>query len=411
MKKCLFGLAFCLLTSPAFAFQINPGISGSWFNPEKPGHGFSIEITEQGCTQIDGQGCLLAYWFTYTPEGDPLFLVGVGPVDGNTAELTLNHNSGMAFGSFTPSPDAQPWGTLNLRFSDCSSGFARYDSDFQSDEGTPYGTSSFKISRLVGLSGGLCNPAAGIWSGFAAYSQPEDVTQNPFGLVTRDNRAYWWWRSEIDGVLQRVLLTGDLGQVDDHVESSLRAYTMLGGEFDQGGSNVPVDVAFDASLREAITDGSFSGEGGTGTFNMNYEGAFERHASLDRLGRCWGVNFGLATDNPQSFGGDIIIEPDGTMRVDESDRPEEGGLTNRCRIDGRIEAAQGGFNQFNVDITLHSCETTAYNGEYQGVAWLRNIGSAQSNRDAQMLIAAHDDRWALLGQAGRRQASQCPGDG
>lgn len=412
MKRSLWVVVLCLFASPALAFKINSGISGSWFNPAKSGHGFSIEVTDQGCTQIDGQGCLLVYWFTYTPEGDPLFLAGAGPIDGNTAELTLGHSSGMRFGSFspTPPPDSEPWGTINLRFSDCSSGSVSYDSDFVSDEGEPYGEGSFPIRRLADIRDGLCNPAAGAFSGFASYTQPEDASRNPLGLVTTDNRVYFIWASEIDEEMQRVLLTGDLGDVDDQHSATLETYAMLGGEFDNGQTSVPVEVAFDASLREGLSDGTFSGEGGEGSFSMNYDGVFERDASLDRLGSCWGFNFGLASGQSESFGGDVVIEADGTVRADETDRPH-GGLTNECRIDGRIEPIAGGFNQYDIDINLNSCSTAVFNGDYRGVAWMRNVGSGQQGRDAEMFFTAHDDRWALIGQGLRRKASSCTEDG
>ena len=73
--KHSFVLAFvatAMLLFQSVAFGIGPTYSGTWYNPQQDGHGFSLEYI----VQSDGTPLLLAYWYVYDSEGFPLFLVG-----------------------------------------------------------------------------------------------------------------------------------------------------------------------------------------------------------------------------------------------------------------------------------------------------------------------------------------------
>jgi len=77
---------------------IGPAHSGSWFNVNQSGHGFSIEFTE-----IDGVGPIAAvYWYTYDALGLPIFLVGNGVPVGNRVEVVFESPVGMVYGDFDP---------------------------------------------------------------------------------------------------------------------------------------------------------------------------------------------------------------------------------------------------------------------------------------------------------------------
>ena len=44
MKKLLLTIALLFAVSANAQAQVNPALSGSWYNPEQSGHGFEIEV-------------------------------------------------------------------------------------------------------------------------------------------------------------------------------------------------------------------------------------------------------------------------------------------------------------------------------------------------------------------------------
>lgn len=86
-----------MLQSTAFA-DVGAGYSGSWYNQDQSGHGFNIEYGETN----DGTGYMVAYWYIYDTDGNPIFLVGVSQPEGNTVEIAFEAPYGMVYGSFDP---------------------------------------------------------------------------------------------------------------------------------------------------------------------------------------------------------------------------------------------------------------------------------------------------------------------
>jgi len=81
------------------AFAIGPAYSGSWYNPEQSGHGFSLEYSVLN----DGTAVVVAYWYVYDDEGNPIWLIGMGePEEDNTVTLEFDAPYGMKFGEFDP---------------------------------------------------------------------------------------------------------------------------------------------------------------------------------------------------------------------------------------------------------------------------------------------------------------------
>jgi len=126
-------------------------ISGAWFNPERAGEGFVVEVIE------DGRG--VVYWFTYTPAGtnDGLFLERSGDWqawmtgDGQFSDGTLiidplyrPQDTGFAMPGISEFIELNPMGRLELTFSDDLGGqvsFISSDADFPSI--------SYPIERLA----------------------------------------------------------------------------------------------------------------------------------------------------------------------------------------------------------------------------------------------------------------------
>lgn len=124
------------------AYQIGPEISGTFYDPAQSGHGYILEYLD------DPSGPLLAAsWFAYS-DGEPVWLVGVGRIDGDRASIPLSIGSG---GDFPPRLLAsqarlQDWGTLTLRFDSHKAGAASWNSVLPG-----FASGSMPISRLTSL--------------------------------------------------------------------------------------------------------------------------------------------------------------------------------------------------------------------------------------------------------------------
>lgn len=121
--------------------QPHQAISGLWYDPERSGEGFVVEVIE------DGRG--LAYWFTHTPDdsGRQAWMMGDGEFDGSTLYIdNLIQPVGGSFGpDFDPADvDRVHWGSLTLEFFDGSSGHIYWDSVFEE-----YGAGDYPIQRLA----------------------------------------------------------------------------------------------------------------------------------------------------------------------------------------------------------------------------------------------------------------------
>ena len=115
-------------------------ISGVWFNPERNGEGFVVEVNE------DGRG--IVYWFTYTPTGDrQAWMMGAGSFEGERLiidPILRPRDTGFVAPGDTDHISPEPWGTLTLHFHDDAHGLAEFDSlDGE------FGSGSFPLQRLA----------------------------------------------------------------------------------------------------------------------------------------------------------------------------------------------------------------------------------------------------------------------
>lgn len=103
----------------------NQWISGSWYDPERSGEGFVVEVIEVGRGVV--------YWFTHAPDdsGAQAWMTGIGNFDGNTLQIeNLVQPTGARFGADFDPGDVErvPWGTLTMEFFDEDSGHVLWDS-------------------------------------------------------------------------------------------------------------------------------------------------------------------------------------------------------------------------------------------------------------------------------------------
>jgi len=94
--------------------ELGPAHSGTYYNEDQSGHGFSIEFGMAG-----GEPLGVVYWYTYDDLGNPIFMVGNGTPNGTELVVTYESPVGMVYGEFDPtSVTREVGGVAVLNFSD-----------------------------------------------------------------------------------------------------------------------------------------------------------------------------------------------------------------------------------------------------------------------------------------------------
>ena len=113
-------------------FVINPGLNGSWYNPETGGQGFFLDVLPESKT-------FFLSWFTYenmvvdttttSNIGNPgnRWLTALGTfAEGNLVDLTINNTAGGLFND-PALVETNAVGTMTVEFTDCKEGFISFD--------------------------------------------------------------------------------------------------------------------------------------------------------------------------------------------------------------------------------------------------------------------------------------------
>lgn len=98
------------------------GQSGAWYDPAHDGEGWLLQWLAEGEAIVT--------WFTYTPQGEPYWLIGTGTMeDGRIVFPQLQTTRGARFGDAFDPDDVEriDWGSLELAI-DCDAGTMRYES-------------------------------------------------------------------------------------------------------------------------------------------------------------------------------------------------------------------------------------------------------------------------------------------
>jgi hypothetical protein len=100
----------------ATGFEINNALSGTWYNPDRDGEGFIIDVANAGNIVIS--------FYTYDNTGQQMWLIGTGDVDGSVAVIDFYVTEGGFYGSgFDPElVNKAFWGTGIFTFSECATG-------------------------------------------------------------------------------------------------------------------------------------------------------------------------------------------------------------------------------------------------------------------------------------------------
>lgn len=132
------------------AFQINPGMSGGWYEPAKTGQGFFFEIVNSTTA--------FAVWFTFTPDRKQAYIYGVGQVQGDRVVITnFFKTRGGRFGADFVRENVvlEDWGDLVFTFDSCNSGYASF---LPSQSGWP--AEQLNLTRLTQLAELPCSQGA-----------------------------------------------------------------------------------------------------------------------------------------------------------------------------------------------------------------------------------------------------------
>lgn len=96
---------------PELSLQLDSRFSGSWYDPETDGQGFSMEV-------LTGSSTVVAYWYTYTTSGEKRWFVLQGEVFEGVGEVTIYQTSGGVFMQGDPVVRTI-WGTGTFTAVDC----------------------------------------------------------------------------------------------------------------------------------------------------------------------------------------------------------------------------------------------------------------------------------------------------
>lgn len=145
------------LTAPAVVQADSPGAavkacySGVWFEPARSGYGFNLEVIEQG----DGNRGVVTYWYTYRPDGSPLWLSGVGRYSGGVVRVDLFQGGGTGaqfpFNFVADAVTQTRWGSATLRFTSNNTLDVTYTPAVSG-----YAAGSASLVRLTELAGRAC---------------------------------------------------------------------------------------------------------------------------------------------------------------------------------------------------------------------------------------------------------------
>lgn len=128
------------------ASDIDEALTATWFSVREDGHFFTIQVIGDDREQV------LVHWNTFDAEGNPLWLQGVGAINGHRSDMVLYEYGGMRFPDFdTADRTITPWGTLSLAFASCWRAVAGYEA---LEPGLGSGHS--RLIRLINTAGLSC---------------------------------------------------------------------------------------------------------------------------------------------------------------------------------------------------------------------------------------------------------------
>ncbi len=160
--------AIALAGTASAQVKVTSDFTGIWDQPDQESQGFVVQIVGQPDGSTEG----VAYWFTYDDAGNPLWVVGQGPVEGDQINLDFVRVDGPQFLEAN-NPNARSvssFGSGTMKFSSCNE--ATVDVQLPGAV-TGTGLESFRMSRLASVLNRKCS--GGITDNFVANAPAEEV--------------------------------------------------------------------------------------------------------------------------------------------------------------------------------------------------------------------------------------------
>jgi len=356
LKRLFFLLAVLFLfhSLTSYAFEINPQLSGSWYNPEQSGHGLSIEVISKDVT--------IFYWYVYNPDGKPTFLIAVGEnQEGGRVEGIAYHNTGMVWGEFNPATRTETrWGVITLSFSDCNNGTLSWQSDDLSVQSIPFGEGTTPIKRLASIVDTACaeTPYAGIYKGYLRSNDRDDE------------------------ILATALLSTDgdfILYTDEHI--AIRAdYSVIDDDPNDIGLSLN-GSAFSLDTNQVVNEllESFGGIVPWYRFVMDYGVGFFDNGMMD----FYPINIlywrGVTLDG---IAGVYLTDDDGYVTTINPDGSFNGSSSQSCSWSGQISIPDTRLNLFNAEVTVNGCDEDA--GFYTGMGYTTDAAKLKDGRAMQI---------------------------
>lgn len=128
----------------AISRLIDGSFSGTWYDPNRSGEGFVIDVTSNN----SGDSIAVVSWYTYSADGSESqqWIIGSGPVIADTILAEMQVTSGTNFGMSFIAEDIirTPWGQLSIKFNDCNNATVTFNS-----LDTDYGSGFYELQRLA----------------------------------------------------------------------------------------------------------------------------------------------------------------------------------------------------------------------------------------------------------------------
>jgi len=128
----------------AISRLIDGSFSGTWYNAERSGEGFVIDVSQNSA----GETIVVVSWYTYSADNSAVqaWIFGTGPVIADTILADMIVTDGAQFGMQFNSEDVAvtPWGSVRIQFNDCDTATISYTS---LDENFASGTQ--ELTRLT----------------------------------------------------------------------------------------------------------------------------------------------------------------------------------------------------------------------------------------------------------------------
>lgn len=175
---------------------ITSSFSGIWDQPEQTSQGIILQIGEQAEDKKVG----IAYWFTYGPDRQTAWYLGVGPVRGNKIRMKLYTATDVGFMAKNLKGDdsVEPVGTMDLVFRNCNHGYARYAFDaVEGDLVTEPMAGEFPIKRISSIYRQRCS--GGISDDTPRHGKPMDLDVGLYPVsdsARGRGKAMFWERTD-----------------------------------------------------------------------------------------------------------------------------------------------------------------------------------------------------------------------